>query len=165
MIECVFFGWHGQYKSYFNIFQLLAPLKIRRICLPQPRSFKIFFPVNPPPQSRHHRAREVHATPFDGSPESGPTQVICGAWAIPSLVRKETLLLMAEIRLYNQLRLVVYPIIYKVLYILGGCLEFLPSTVGQDKNLAKSNSIHQNLSKCRKCVYNSMTVIVEDAHI
>ncbi len=29
----------------------------------------------------------------------------------------------------NQLRLVVYPIIYKVLYIPGGCLGFLPSTV------------------------------------
>ena len=72
-----------------------------------------------------------------------------------SLVRKETLLLMAEIRLYNQLRLVVYPIIYKVLYIPGGCLEFLPSTVGQDKNLAKSNYINQPkfLSKCRKCVF------------
>ena len=30
----------------------------------------------------------------------------------------------------HQLRLVVYPIIYKVLYITGGCLGFLPSTVG-----------------------------------
>ena len=29
----------------------------------------------------------------------------------------------------NQLRLVVYPIIYKVLYIPGGCLGFLPLTV------------------------------------
>ena len=29
----------------------------------------------------------------------------------------------------NQLRLVVYPIIYKILYIPGGCLGFLPSTV------------------------------------
>ena len=29
----------------------------------------------------------------------------------------------------NQLRLVVYPIIYRVLYIPGGCLGFLPSTV------------------------------------
>ena len=29
----------------------------------------------------------------------------------------------------NQLRLVVYPIIYKVLYIPGGCLGFLPSTI------------------------------------
>ena len=31
----------------------------------------------------------------------------------------------------NQLRLVVYPIIYSVLYIPGGCLGFLPSTVQQ----------------------------------
>ena len=30
----------------------------------------------------------------------------------------------------NQLRLVVYPMIYKVSYIPGSCLEFLPSTVG-----------------------------------
>ena len=30
----------------------------------------------------------------------------------------------------NQLRLVVYHIIYRVLYIPGGCLGFLPSTVG-----------------------------------
>ena len=29
----------------------------------------------------------------------------------------------------HQLRLVVYPIIYRVLYIPGGCLGFLPSTV------------------------------------
>jgi len=28
----------------------------------------------------------------------------------------------------NQLRLVVYPIIYRVFYIPGGCLGFLPST-------------------------------------
>ena len=34
-----------------------------------------------------------------------------------------------EIRLYNHLRLVVYPIIYRVSYMLGGCLGFLPSTV------------------------------------
>ena len=35
------------------------------------------------------------------------------------------ILLMAEI--LHQLRLVVYPIIYKVLYIPGGCLGFLPT--------------------------------------
>ena len=29
----------------------------------------------------------------------------------------------------HQLRLVVYPIIYRIFYILGGCLGFLPSTV------------------------------------
>ena len=34
-----------------------------------------------------------------------------------------------EIRRENQLRFVVYPIIYRVLYIQGGCLGFLPSTV------------------------------------
>jgi len=37
------------------------------------------------------------------------------------------ILLMEEIP--NQLRLVVYPIIDRVLYIPGGCLGFLPSTV------------------------------------
>ncbi len=37
------------------------------------------------------------------------------------------ILLMAEI--LHQLRLVVYPIVYKVLYIPGGCLGFQPSTV------------------------------------
>ena len=37
------------------------------------------------------------------------------------------LLLMEEI--LHQLRLVVYPIIYRVIYIPGGCLGFLPSTV------------------------------------
>ena len=36
-------------------------------------------------------------------------------------------MLMAEI--LHQLRLVVYPMIYMVLYIPGGCLGFLPSTV------------------------------------
>ena len=36
-------------------------------------------------------------------------------------------LLMEEI--LRQLRLVVYPTIYKALYIPGGCLGFLPSTV------------------------------------
>ncbi len=35
----------------------------------------------------------------------------------------------SKIRRENQLRLVVYPIIYKILYIPGGCLGFLPSTV------------------------------------
>ena len=33
----------------------------------------------------------------------------------------------------NQLRLVVYPIIYKVLYIPGGCLGFFPPTVSSSK--------------------------------
>ena len=32
----------------------------------------------------------------------------------------------------HQLRLAVYPIIYRVLYIPGGCLGFPPSTVGRD---------------------------------
>ena len=35
----------------------------------------------------------------------------------------------SEIRRANQLRLVVYPTIYVVLYIPGGCLGFLPLTV------------------------------------
>ena len=39
-----------------------------------------------------------------------------------------SILLMEEI--LHQLRLVVYPMIYRVLYISGGCLGFLPSTVG-----------------------------------
>ena len=34
----------------------------------------------------------------------------------------------SEIRSTHQLRLVDYPIIYKVLFIPGGCLGFLPST-------------------------------------
>ena len=37
----------------------------------------------------------------------------------------DAILLMAEIQLYNQLRLVVYPIIYRVSYIRGGA-GFLP---------------------------------------
>ena len=37
------------------------------------------------------------------------------------------ILLMEEI--LHQLRLVVYPIIYRVLYISGGCVGFQPSTV------------------------------------
>ena len=45
---------------------------------------------------------------------------------MPAL-NKGIILLMAEIM--PQLRLVVYPIMYKVLYIPGGCLGFLPSTV------------------------------------
>ena len=35
----------------------------------------------------------------------------------------------------NQLRLVVYRIIYKVLYIPGGCLGFLPSTVSHSDRM------------------------------
>jgi len=40
--------------------------------------------------------------------------------------------------------LVVYPIIYRVLYIQGGCLGFQPSTVsfyemGERKNISSSN--------------------------
>ena len=41
---------------------------------------------------------------------------------------KANILLMEEIRLYNQLRLVVYPTVYRVLYIPGGA-GFLPSIV------------------------------------
>ncbi len=37
----------------------------------------------------------------------------------------------------NQLRLVVYPIVYRVLYIAGGCLGFPPSTVcGGNSNIS-----------------------------
>ena len=45
----------------------------------------------------------------------------------PRKIDKGLILLMAEI--LHQLRLVVYPIICGVLYIPGGCLGFLPSTV------------------------------------
>ena len=44
------------------------------------------------------------------------------------LAKDWVILLMAEIRRENQLRLVVYPIIYRVSYIPGGA-GFLPSTV------------------------------------
>ena len=53
--------------------------------------------------------------------------ILCMKKADFFLGRKEVLLLMAEI--LHQLRLVVCPIIYKVLYIPGGCLGFQPSTV------------------------------------
>ena len=42
-------------------------------------------------------------------------------------IKKKSLLLMAEI--LHQLRLLVYPIIYRALYISGGSLGFQPSTV------------------------------------
>ena len=42
----------------------------------------------------------------------------------------------------SQLRLVVYPMIYKVLYIPGGCLGFLPSREG-----------HQHFSQTSSCVF------------
>ena len=42
-------------------------------------------------------------------------------------IKEKTLLLMAEI--LHQLRLLVYPIIYRALYISGGSLGFQPSTV------------------------------------
>ena len=46
----------------------------------------------------------------------------------------------------NHLRLVVYPIIYRVLYIPGGCLGFLPPTVGTAtyKQNFTSNNQHTN---------------------
>ena len=49
----------------------------------------------------------------------------CGVWSLMSMSSEEDLGLMEEI--LHQLRLVVYPIIYKVLYIPGA--GFLPSTV------------------------------------
>ena len=43
----------------------------------------------------------------------------------------------------NQLRLVAYPIIYRLLYIPGGCLGFLPSTVSTPKtNFATRANLH-----------------------
>ena len=50
------------------------------------------------------------------------------------VTREDVTLLMAEIRRFHQLRLVVYPFFYRVLYILGGCLGFLPSTVSHSKS-------------------------------
>ena len=40
------------------------------------------------------------------------------------------LLMVQKSNLVHQLRLVVYPTIYSVLHVLGGCLGFVPSTVG-----------------------------------
>ena len=53
-------------------------------------------------------------------------RLTCLAWEVTAWTNF-TLLLMEEI--LHQLRLVVYPIIYKVFYIPGGCLGILPSTV------------------------------------
>ena len=47
----------------------------------------------------------------------------------------------------NQLRLVVYPIIYKVLYI-PGCLGFLPPQVSCLK--LHRSSLHQSLGRCQR---------------
>ena len=44
---------------------------------------------------------------------------------------ERNILLMVQKSGVHQLRLVVYPIIYKVSYIPGGCLGFLPSTVSK----------------------------------
>ena len=49
---------------------------------------------------------------------------------VKGMVVQTLILLMVQKSGDHQLRLVVYPIIYKVLYIPGGCLGFLPSTVG-----------------------------------
>ena len=50
------------------------------------------------------------------------------------------IMLMEEI--LHQLRLVVHPIIYRVLYISGGCLGFLPSTffLGQLDSVTQARS-------------------------
>ena len=54
-------------------------------------------------------------------------------WMCWSFERRiETILLMEEI--LHQLRLIVYPTIYRVLNISGGCLGFLPSTVWNNWN-------------------------------
>ena len=47
----------------------------------------------------------------------------------PWMGLEEVLLLMVQKSGVHQLRLVVYPTIYRVLYIPGGCLGFQPSTV------------------------------------
>ena len=51
------------------------------------------------------------------------------------------------------LRLVAYPIIYKVLYILGGCLGFLPSTVLSLKREQEKRTLHKRLSLLHKANY------------
>ena len=43
-----------------------------------------------------------------------------------------SVLLLAQKSGDHQLRLVVYPVIYRVLYILGGCLGLLTSTVASN---------------------------------
>ena len=48
-------------------------------------------------------------------------------WPPKKITKMISILLMEDI--LHQLRLVVFPIIYRVLYIPGGCLGFLPSTV------------------------------------
>ena len=45
----------------------------------------------------------------------------------------------------NQLRLVVYPIAYRVSYIPGGCLRFQPSTVPSSPHSFSSVGISTNL--------------------
>ena len=45
------------------------------------------------------------------------------------LVKHQYILLMVQKSGGHQLRLVVYPIIYRVLYIPGGCLGCLPSRI------------------------------------
>ena len=49
--------------------------------------------------------------------------------------------------LANQLRLVVYPVIYGVVYIPGGCLGFLPPTVGHDPPTSGLMKIRASLSR------------------
>ena len=79
---------------------------------------------------------------------SGLLQV--GRWSLDrdhhTIGCKSIILLMEEI--LHQLRLVVYPIIYTVLYISGGA-GFLPSTVVSHKNSQK-DSTAQNLASLKK---------------
>ena len=65
--------------------------------------------------------------PVQVHPSESATQHLHQTWGKGT---RSVILLMEEI--LHQLRLVVYPIIYRVLYIPGGCLGFLPSTVLDD---------------------------------
>ena len=63
---------------------------------------------------------------------SSPSISTCCGWVEIMLQLSEVLLLVVQKSGDHQLRLVVlsYPMIYKILYISGGCLGRLPSTVG-----------------------------------
>ena len=70
----------------------------------------------------------------------GPVPTGAGLCAIE---KYHVLLLMEEI--LHQLRLVVYPTVYRVLYIPGGCLGFLPSTVSSQ---LEENSLFYDIVGC-----------------
>ena len=76
---------------------------------------------------------------YEWLPEACKIYLILFSWIISSISILSALLLMEE--LLHQVRLVVYPIIYRVLYIPGGA-ESLPSTVSS--SLSPSNHLQQS---------------------